>query len=104
MNGEPQRLTFTILVWTLSLGLGALHLTESSALSDGPATEPFTPRPPVLVAQAKSSPMTPGLSHSSRGARVKRFESRLKKFFYEPLGNLLGEEPTAANPPSKRKV
>jgi len=86
MDRDPENPSlFQIAVFSTCLFLGALHLTESSALSGRALPEPFT-RPMVALANAKTSATTPVLSRHSHGTRVERFESRLKKFFYEPLG------------------
>lgn len=99
MDHEPEKTGFPLVVWTVCVLLGALHFTESSALSGRVLPEPFT-RPSVVFAQAKMGTMTPVSSRHSRGARVKRFESRLKNFFFEPLGQWLGGDPQ----PLPRKV
>lgn len=78
MNGEyEQPAAFPLVVWSACLTLGALRGLP----------EPFT-RPTVVYAQAKTSAPTPALSRHSRGARVKRVESPIRKFFYEPLGHV----------------
>lgn len=88
MDRELEKPIFPIVVWTICLGLGALQITESSALSGGALPEPFT-RSSVALAQASAGTTTPVPSHHSRGTRVKRYESSLKKFLYEPFGQWL---------------
>ena len=74
----PIQPLFHLMVWTAVLVTGALHLTESSALSkDRALYEPFT----------RVSVTTPTRSSFTRAPRVKGFESNLKNFFYKPLGH-----------------
>jgi hypothetical protein len=90
MDREQENLKFPILVWTVCLSLGALHLTGSSTLSGRATPEPFT-RPSVVFAQTETSTSTPVLSRHSRGTRVRRNQT-WKNFFYEPLSQWLALE------------
>jgi hypothetical protein len=91
MDYDAEKLSFPLVVWILCLSLGALHHTESSALSGRAPPEPFT-QPAVAFAQTMASTTTPVPSRHSPWARVEGFGSNVKNFFYEPLGRLIPPE------------